>query len=114
MFMQINKDTEGKMTPLPRRSSDAGSGLERVSAIMQGVASNYETDLFTDLFRVIEKLSGKKYISESIADENSSAMTVMADHTRCATFLIADCVQPSNEGRGYVLRRIMRRGIRYG
>ena len=112
--MQFNKDAEGKITPLPKPSIDTGSGLERVTAVMQGVASNYETDLFTDLFQEMEKVSGRKYISESTDDEISTCMRVMADHTRCATFLIADGVLPSNEGQGYVLRRIMRRGIRYG
>jgi alanyl-tRNA synthetase len=114
VFMQFNKDAEGKMSPLPKPSIDTGSGLERVTAVMQGVASNYETDLFTDLFCVMANLSGKKYVPGSTDDEISSSMRVMADHTRCATFLIADGIVPSNEGQGYVLRRIMRRGIRYG
>jgi alanyl-tRNA synthetase len=114
VFMQFNKDAEGKITPLPKPSIDTGSGLERVTAVMQNVASNYETDLFTDLFKVMEQVSGQKYLRENLEDEVSIAMRVMADHARCATFLIADGVIPSNEGQGYVLRRIMRRGIRYG
>ena len=113
VFMQFNKDEKGKTTPLPKPSIDTGAGLERLSAVMQGVLSNYDTDIFTRLFEVMEKISGKKYKTNS-KDEVSTAMRVMADHSRATAFLIADGVIPSNEGQGYVLRRIMRRGIRFG
>jgi len=108
VFMQFNKDAQGKMTPLPKPSIDTGAGLERVTAVMQGVPNNYDTDLFTDLFKVMPK--DKK----GSAEEQIVAQRVAADHSRATTFLIADGVIPSNEGAGYVLRRIMRRGIRYG
>jgi alanyl-tRNA synthetase len=111
VFMQFNRDEEGKMTPLPRPSIDTGMGLERIAAVCQNVATNYETDL---LFPIIEKmvvLSGKAF---GTVQEVDVAMKVIADHSRAAAFLIGDGVLPSNEGRGYVLRRILRRAIRYG
>ncbi len=121
VFMQYNKDENGKLNPLPKPSVDTGAGLERLAAAMQKVASNYDTDIFLDLFKVIEKVSGKKYLSSQFNKEVSAsnedinvAMRVLADHSRAAAFLIADGTIPSNEGQGYVLRRIMRRGIRYG
>ena len=103
--MQFNRDESGKMKPLPKPSVDTGMGLERIAAVMQGVNSNYETDTFKDLILASEKLLG---------NENSTSHKVIADHIRSTVFLIADGVLPENEGRGYVLRRIMRRGIRHG
>lgn len=110
VFMQYNRDEEGHMTPLPRPSIDTGMGLERITAVMQGVESNYDTDLFTPLIKQVEELTGKKYIR----DEQGFPFRVIADHSRACTFLIADGVLPSNEGRGYVLRRILRRAVRFG
>ncbi len=111
VFMQFNRDESGKMTPLPRPSIDTGMGLERLAAVLQKKKSNYDTDLFFPLIQAIEKNTHKKY-GES-ADSDVS-MRVLADHIRAAVFLISDGVQPSNEGRGYVLRRILRRAIRFG
>jgi alanyl-tRNA synthetase len=114
VFMQFErKEAGGPLVPLPRPSIDTGAGLERVTAYVQGRKSNYDTDLFTPIFAAIEQLSGKKYGSrwDNLPD---AAMRVVADHARATAFLVADGVQPSNEGRGYVLRRIMRRAIRHG
>ncbi|OGQ57326.1 MAG: alanine--tRNA ligase [Deltaproteobacteria bacterium RIFCSPLOWO2_02_FULL_50_16] len=111
VFMQYDRDISGKLKPLPQPSIDTGMGLERLAAVVQGKHSNYESDLFTPLFKVIEKLTQKKYESD---EATKISMQVLADHIRAATFLIADGIQPSNEGRGYVLRRIMRRAIRHG
>ncbi|MFW5931145.1 MAG: alanine--tRNA ligase, partial [Desulfosalsimonas sp.] len=111
VFMQYNRDEQGNMTPLPRPSIDTGMGLERIAAIIQGVATNYETDLFMPIIRTIESLSGWSMGRDQAAD---IAIKVIADHSRAAAFLIGDGVLPSNEGRGYVLRRILRRAIRYG
>ena len=105
VFMQFNKDDNGKMSPLPKPSVDTGMGLERIAAVMQGVNSNYETDIFKDLILASEKLLGNK---------ESTSHKVIADHIRSTVSLMADGVLPENEGRGYVLRRIMRRGIRHG
>ncbi|UFS71836.1 alanine--tRNA ligase [Geomonas sp. RF6] len=110
VFMQFNRDKDGTMTPLPKPSVDTGMGLERISAVMQGVTSNYDTDLLQGIIRHIEKLSGKKYGEDA---KDDASMRVMADHARAVTFLICDGVLPSNEGRGYVLRRIMRRAARH-
>jgi len=110
VFMQFNRSADGTLTPLPKPSVDTGMGLERISTVMQGVKSNYDTDLFQGIIRHIEKLSGKRY-RESERDDVS--MRVIADHARAMTFLICDGVLPSNEGRGYVLRRIMRRAARH-
>lgn len=111
VFMQFNKAEDGTVTPLPKPSIDTGMGLERVAAVLQGKLNNYDSDLFTPIMEAIEAVSGKKYGSEPSVD---TAMRVIADHARATTFLVADGVLPSNEGRGYVLRRIMRRAIRYG
>ncbi|MBT8350436.1 MAG: alanine--tRNA ligase, partial [Deltaproteobacteria bacterium] len=111
VFMQFNRDADGKMTPLPKPSIDTGLGLERMASIIQNVPTNYETDLIYPIMRKAQDLSEKK-IGES--KEADVAMKVIADHSRAAAFLIGDGVFPSNEGRGYVLRRIMRRAIRYG
>ena len=111
VFMQFNRDETGKMTPLPRPSIDTGMGLERIVSVVQNVATNYDTDLILPVMKAAETLSGKR-IGE--AHDSDVAMKVIADHSRAAAFLIGDGVLPSNEGRGYVLRRIMRRAIRYG
>src|SRR5882724_6790623 len=111
VFMQFNRDASGKMTPLPKPSIDTGMGLERVAAVLQGKQSNYDTDLLRPLITRVEELSGKTYGRDEEADVS---MRVVADHARAATFLIADGVTPSNEWRGYVLRRIMRRAMRHG
>ncbi len=113
VFMQFERKADGQLLPLPKPSIDTGAGLERVTAYVQGKKSNYDTDLFTPLFATIEQLSGKQYGAkwDSVTD---GAMRVIADHARATAFLVADGVQPSNEGRGYVLRRIMRRAIRHG
>ena len=111
VFMQFNRDASGTMTPLPRPSIDTGMGLERMAAVMQGKRSSYETDLFAPLIGHIARLSGKRYGAER---EQDVSMQVIADHARATTFLIADGVLPSNEWRGYVLRRIMRRAMRHG
>ncbi|MDW7772353.1 MAG: alanine--tRNA ligase [Desulfobulbaceae bacterium] len=111
VFMQYYRETDGKMTPLPKPSIDTGMGLERITAVMQGKHSNFDSDLFTPLIGRISGLCSKKYGS---LEKDDIAMRVIADHARATTFLVADGVLPSNEGRGYVLRRIMRRAIRYG
>jgi len=111
VFMQFERDASGKMTPLPKPSIDTGLGLERLAAVVQGVKSNWESDLFRPLIRRVEKLSGRVCKGH---DLDAVAIRVIADHSRAAAFLISDGVLPSNEGRGYVLRRILRRAIRYG
>ena len=111
VFMQFNRDGDGTLHPLAKPSIDTGMGLERISAILQGVRSNYGTDLFEPIFEEIESISGISYGKETRSDVS---MRVIADHSRASTFLINDGVLPSNEGRGYVLRRIMRRAMRYG
>ena len=111
VFMQFNRDASGRMTPLPRPSIDTGMGLERVAAVMQGKLSSWETDLFAPLIARIGGLAGRRPGS---SDDDDVSMRVIADHGRTATFLIADGVTPSNEWRGYVLRRIMRRAMRHG
>ena len=111
VFMQFDRDATGKMTPLPRPSIDTGMGLERMAAVLEGKRSDYETDLFAPLIRNIARLSGKAYGADA---ESDVSMQVIADHARTTTFLIADGVLPSNEWRGYVLRRIMRRAMRHG
>ena len=112
VFMQFERQKkDGPLVPLPRPSIDTGAGLERMAAAVQGVKSNYDTDLFTPLLKRAETLSGKRYGADAADD---ASMRVIADHSRATAFLISDGVQPSNEGRGYVLRRIMRRAIRHG
>ena len=107
VFMQFDRSSDGKLTPLPKPSVDTGMGLERTAAVMQGVHSNYEIDLFVNIIRAVADLAGTK-------DPANSSLRVVADHIRACTFLILDGVMPSNEGRGYVLRRIIRRAIRHG
>ena len=111
VFMQFYRDESGKLTPLPKPSIDTGMGLERISAVVQGVHSNYDSDLFAPLIRKIAAMAGKHYGDN---DKDDMAMRVIADHSRATAFLVSDGVLPSNEGRGYVLRRIMRRAIRFG
>lgn len=111
VFMQYNRDAAGKMTPLPKPSIDTGMGLERIASLMQNVPTNFDTDLIRPIITMVETLSEKKFGNSM---QNDIAMKVIADHTRAAAFLIGDGVLPSNEGRGYVLRRIIRRAIRYG
>ena len=111
VFMQFNRDADGNMTPLPKPSIDTGLGLERMVSLMQDAPTNYETDLFLPIMQKVEALSGKQLGTSFEADV---AMKVIADHSRAAAFLVGDGVLPSNEGRGYVLRRILRRAIRYG
>jgi len=111
VFMQFNRDASGTMTPLPRPSIDTGMGLERIAAVMQGKLASWETDLFAPLIERVSSLAGRR--PGASADDDVS-MRVIADHGRTATFLIADGVTPSNEWRGYVLRRIMRRAMRHG
>ncbi len=107
VFMQFNRDADGTMTPLPKPSVDTGMGLERLAAVLQGVHSNYDTDLFKALIKRAAKITGAKDLSDK-------SLSVIADHIRSCAFLIVDGVVPSNEGRGYVLRRIIRRAIRHG
>ncbi|MBW1973459.1 MAG: alanine--tRNA ligase, partial [Deltaproteobacteria bacterium] len=111
VFMQFNRKEDGTVEPLPAPSIDTGMGLERLAAVLQGGTSNYDTDLFTPIFAHLEEISEKRY-KENQKDD--IAMRVIADHVRASTFLVGDGVLPSNEGRGYVLRRIMRRALRYG
>ncbi|WP_308084906.1 alanine--tRNA ligase [Neisseria polysaccharea] len=108
VFMQFNRDEQGNMNPLPKPSVDTGMGLERMAAVMQHVHSNYEIDLFQDLLKAVARETGAPFSM----DEPS--LKVIADHIRSCSFLIADGVLPSNEGRGYVLRRIIRRAVRHG
>lgn len=111
VFMQFERGEDGTMAPLPKPSIDTGMGLERVISVLQDVPTNYDTDLFVPIMERVGELSGKK---RGESKEVEVAMKVIADHSRSAAFLICDGVLPSNEGRGYVLRRIMRRAIRYG
>jgi len=111
VFMQYNRDETGKLTPLPKPSIDTGMGLERLSAVCQKVRSNFETDLFQSIIKEIAALAGVPYHKDGQTD---ISYQVCADHLRAMTFLISDGVLPSNEGRGYVLRRILRRASRYG
>lgn len=111
VFMQFDRSEDGTLNPLPKPSIDTGMGLERVASVVQGVTSNYDTDLFQPIIHFIADLAGKKY---GDVEKDNVSMRVIADHSRAATFLIGDGVLPSNEGRGYVLRRIMRRAMRHG
>ncbi|MBF0204348.1 MAG: alanine--tRNA ligase [Desulfamplus sp.] len=111
VFMQFERDSDGNLTPLPKPSIDTGMGLERIASVLQNAPTNYDTDLFIPIMKKVEELSGKK---KEESKESDVAMKVIADHSRAVAFLICDGILPSNEGRGYVLRRIMRRAIRYG
>src|SRR5437868_4917759 len=125
VFMQFDRDTSGNLTPLPKPSIDTGMGLERVTAVLQDVISNYDTDLFTPLIKRAAELtrhlgSGASPVesgqssADSSGHKSAASLRVIADHSRAATFLISDGVLPSNEGRGYVLRKIIRRAITHG
>jgi alanyl-tRNA synthetase len=111
VFTQFDRDASGKLTPLPKPNIDTGMGLERLTAVIQGVKSNYDTDLFAPIIRFVEKTSGKTYGKNA---DNDISIRVIADHSRAVTFLIGDGILPANDGRGYVLRRILRRAARHG
>ncbi len=111
VFMQFERFEDGRMEPLPKPSIDTGMGLERIASVVQGVKTNYDSDLFQPLIVQIADVAGVTYSKDGATD---TALKVIADHARATTFLVSDGVLPSNEGRGYVLRRIMRRAIRYG
>ncbi len=111
VFMQYERDDAGNLSPLPKKNIDTGMGLERLAAVMQGVQSNYDSDLFKEIIEHIEKVSGKTYHDNK---DDDTSICVVADHCRAVTFLISDGILPSNDGRGYVLRRILRRAARHG
>ena len=111
VFMQFDRDASGRLTPLPKPSIDTGMGLERIATVVQGKSSNFDTDLLRPLIADVERRSGKAY---GVREDDDVSMRVIADHARATAFLIADQVSPSNEWRGYVLRRIMRRAMRHG
>src|SRR5512138_1150959 len=111
VFMQFERSADGTLAPLPKPSIDTGAGLERIASVVQGKQTNYDTDLFQNIIRAIGKIAGKSYGKDP---DDDVSMRVIADHARATTFLVGDGVLPSNEGRGYVLRRIMRRAIRHG
>jgi alanyl-tRNA synthetase len=111
VFMQFNRDEQGNLAPLPNPSIDTGAGLERVTAVLQGVTSNYDTDLFQPILAAAADLAGTVYGRDA---EKDVSLRVIADHLRAVSFLLADGVIPGNEGRGYVLRRILRRAVRHG
>jgi alanyl-tRNA synthetase len=117
VFMQFDRDASGKLNPLPKPSIDTGMGLERLAAVLQGVISNYDTDLFTPLIARAAELTGtslKKELEKEAKAKSAASLRVIADHSRAATFLISDGVLPANDGRGYVLRKIIRRAITHG
>jgi alanyl-tRNA synthetase len=111
VFMQFERGQDGSLTPLPKPSIDTGAGLERLASVAQGKLTNYDTDLFQEIIATIAKLAKKRY---GASPDDDVSMRVIADHARATTFLVGDGVLPSNEGRGYVLRRIMRRAVRHG
>jgi len=111
VFTQFDRDSEGRLATLPKPNIDTGMGLERLAAVVQGKKSNYDTDIFGELIGFIAKISGKAY---GAGEEDDVSLRVIADHSRAVTFLIGDGALPSNEGRGYVLRRILRRAARHG
>ncbi len=113
VFIQFNRDAEGKLSPLPASHVDTGMGFERLCRVLQGVASNYDTDVFTPIMQHIGQLTGRKYTA-SFESQVDTAFRVIADHVRMLTASISDGVRPSNEGRGYVLRRLLRRAARFG
>ncbi|HVP51212.1 MAG TPA: alanine--tRNA ligase [Terriglobales bacterium] len=117
VFMQFNRDAAGRLEPLPKPSIDTGAGLERLAAVLQGKLSNYDTDFFMALMKRAAELTGvslEKELKKESGSRGAASLRVIADHARATTFLISDGVLPSNEGRGYVLRKIMRRAIRHG
>ena len=109
--MQYDRDASGKLTPLPKPSIDTGMGLERLAAVVQGRTTNYDTDLMMSIINESGKITGREYGTN---DEVNVSLRVLTDHARAATFLIGDGIIPSNEGRGYVLRKIIRRALRHG
>ena len=113
VFMQYNRDEKEQLHPLPAPSVDTGAGLERLASVLQKTATNYDTDIFKPIKKQIERTSDYKY-GGRMEDERDVAVRVLCDHARSAVFLMADGVQPSNEGRGFVLRRIIRRALRFG
>lgn len=110
VFMQYNRDENGMLTPLPKQNIDTGMGLERIAAVMQGVATNFDTDLFRPIIDKVAELAGVQYHVDAKTD---IALKVVADHTRAVSFMLSDGIRPGSDGRGYVLRRILRRAIRY-
>jgi alanyl-tRNA synthetase len=112
VFMQFDRDASGRQTPLPKPSVDTGAGLERITAILEGKNNTYDTDLFAGIIGKIEEISGKKYAGGMVVED--APFRVVADHARAASMLVSDGVLPSNEGRGYVLRKVIRRALRYG
>jgi alanyl-tRNA synthetase len=117
VFMQFDRDASGRLNPLPRPSIDTGAGLERLAAVLEGKISNYETDLFVPLIKQAAELTGtarKEELDQEAHAKSAASLRVIADHSRAATFLISDGVLPANEGRGYVLRKIIRRAITHG
>jgi alanyl-tRNA synthetase len=112
VFIQYNRQSDGRLEPLPQKHVDTGMGFERITAVLQGKGSNYDTDVFRALFDLITEITGVSY-GASLEGQSDIAMRVIADHARTLTFAISDGAMPSNEGRGYVLRRILRRALRY-
>lgn len=110
VFSQFNHNPDGTYTPLPKKNIDTGMGLERMCSILQGTPTNFETDLFMPIIRATERISGEQYGADA---EKDVAFKVIADHIRAVTFAIGDGALPSNEGRGYVLRRLLRRAVRF-
>ncbi|WP_206812684.1 alanine--tRNA ligase [Paradesulfitobacterium ferrireducens] len=110
VFMQYNRDEEGNLTPLPKQNIDTGMGLERIASVIQGVESNFDTDLFRPLIDKVAEIAGVSYKE---TPKNDLALKVIADHARAVSFMLGDGIRPDNEGRGYVLRRILRRAVRY-
>jgi alanyl-tRNA synthetase len=111
VFMEFNRTPSGTLEPLPKKCVDTGMGLERIASVLQGVSSNYEIDILREILKKVEEISGRKYGESEKID---TAMRVIVDHSRASAFLIADGILPSNEGRGYVLRKMLRRAVRYG
>ena len=114
VFIQFNRDASGTLRPLPAKHVDTGMGFERIVRVLDGKSSNYDTDVFTPLFDAIREATGARAYGGELEDATDTAYRVIADHVRCLTFALTDGAEPSNEGRGYVLRRILRRAARYG